>query len=128
MGRATFKKGDQLMVEGERGDTFFILRAGITSVAAEVASSVLLTAGVVHAPQQRTLKLHRTLAGTCNVTMGRRSVRDLNPGDGFGEIALIYNQPRTATVTATADCEVFMMNRSDASSLIISSQLSVVAF
>eukprot|EP01052_Picozoa_sp_SAG31_P082801 SAG31_NODE_42894_length_269_cov_1.029412_1_plen_51_part_10 len=51
MGRATFKKGDQLMVEGERGDTFFILRAGITSVAAEVASSVLFTAGVVHAPQ-----------------------------------------------------------------------------
>ena len=51
------------------------------------------------------------LAGTCNVTMGRRSVRDLKPGDGFGEIALIYNQPRTATVTATSDCEVFMMNR-----------------
>ena len=28
MGIATFKKGDQLMVEGERGDTFFILRKG----------------------------------------------------------------------------------------------------
>jgi hypothetical protein len=103
MTKAVFKQGDPLMAEGEQGDTFFILRSG-----------------------------------SCSVTMGRRQVRTLEAGDGFGEIALIYNQvccltshrncalwhrsdgqrvlrkclqPRTATITATADCTVFLMNR-----------------
>jgi cAMP-dependent protein kinase regulator len=49
--------------------------------------------------------------GTASVTMGTKFVRDLGPGDSFGEIALIYNNPRTSTIQATSTCVAFTLNR-----------------
>ncbi len=40
--------------------------------------------------------------GTADVRRKGRKVNTMNPGDFFGEIALISGQPRTATVTATS--------------------------
>jgi CRP-like cAMP-binding protein len=46
-------------------------------------------------------------AGTANVTVGGNVVRTLGPGDHFGEIALITDGNRTATITADSDLQCY---------------------
>jgi CRP/FNR family cyclic AMP-dependent transcriptional regulator len=50
-------------------------------------------------------------SGTAEVTQHGEHVRDLGPGDFFGEIALLEEDRRTATVTATAPMSVIVMTR-----------------
>jgi CRP-like cAMP-binding protein len=47
--------------------------------------------------------------GTARVTRNGRKLADLGPGDWLGEIALITNSPRTATVTATSPLDVLVI-------------------
>ncbi len=70
MGRRRFPAGTAIVVEGEIGTGFFLVRSGRAKVGAA----------------------------------GKR-IRTLWPGDHFGEIALILETPRTATVTAVTDVE-----------------------
>ncbi len=48
-------------------------------------------------------------AGKASVNVGGHEVRTLGPGDHFGEIALIAETPRTATITALSDVECYGM-------------------
>lgn len=47
--------------------------------------------------------------GTARVTVGDREVRQLGPGDFFGEVALVDSDRRTASVTVTSPMKVFVM-------------------
>ena len=51
--------------------------------------------------------------GAAQVTAAGRPIAELHPGDGFGEIALLRDVSRTASVTLTRDSEVFQLERSD---------------
>jgi CRP/FNR family cyclic AMP-dependent transcriptional regulator len=44
------------------------------------------------------------ISGTADVTVGNITVETAEPGTLLGEMALVENAPRTATVTAITDC------------------------
>ena len=53
-------------------------------------------------------------SGSVDVSRGGEFVRTLSsPGDGFGEIALLRNVPRTATVTATSESQLLGIGRTE---------------
>ncbi len=53
------------------------------------------------------------VSGEVEVTQGGRVLRTEGPGEFFGEIGLLRNVLRTATVTATTDCELLVIEQAD---------------
>jgi CRP/FNR family transcriptional regulator, cyclic AMP receptor protein len=51
-------------------------------------------------------------SGTAEVSRGGQRIGELGPGDFFGEMALLEEQRRTATVTATSPMSLIVMTRS----------------
>jgi CRP/FNR family cyclic AMP-dependent transcriptional regulator len=58
------------------------------------------------------------LEGEADVTKGDRSINRLGEGDFFGEIALVTQMPRTASVTATSDVRVLVITERDFAALL----------
>lgn len=54
-----------------------------------------------------------TGALACTKVIGgtKKHLKDYVPGEGFGELALLYNAPRAATITATAASTVMKLDR-----------------
>eukprot|EP00929_Paragymnodinium_shiwhaense_P065476 TRINITY_DN32818_c0_g1_i1.p1 TRINITY_DN32818_c0_g1~~TRINITY_DN32818_c0_g1_i1.p1 ORF type:complete len:1077 (-),score=350.15 TRINITY_DN32818_c0_g1_i1:118-3348(-) len=55
--------------------------------------------------------MYLLFGGTCEVIIDEQVVRELNVGDFFGEQSLLRDEPRSATVRATADAKVLSLNR-----------------
>ncbi|TML72723.1 MAG: cyclic nucleotide-binding domain-containing protein [Actinobacteria bacterium] len=51
--------------------------------------------------------------GSAKVTIGGAERRTLGPGDYFGEVALLTDSPRTATITAETDLRCYGMTSWD---------------
>ncbi|HEY3210936.1 MAG TPA: cyclic nucleotide-binding domain-containing protein [Actinomycetota bacterium] len=55
-------------------------------------------------------EMYVILRGTAEVTKNGRKLRELVPGDFFGEMAFLSPAPRTATVTARSDMRVMVLD------------------
>ena len=44
--------------------------------------------------------------GTVEIRMGEKLIQSLGPGEIFGEMAIVDNQPHSATAVAATDCRV----------------------
>jgi CRP-like cAMP-binding protein len=49
--------------------------------------------------------------GSVEISQAGSHVRDLVPGESFGEIALLRDVPRTATATAAEDVRLWALDR-----------------
>jgi CRP-like cAMP-binding protein len=67
------------------------------------------------------------LAGSAEVTVNGRPVGRLASGDGFGEIALLHDVPRRATVTACEPVRVAMLDRAEFAKLVDGAAAPVAA-
>ena len=57
--------------------------------------------------------LYILFTGTAIVSRANKLVAELTPGDFFGEMGFLLNPPRTASVKAGHDCQVFCMEADD---------------
>lgn len=77
----TYKKGDTLIKVGEHGEEYFILQTGCVEVQVYDDDSQEVIA-----------------------------TKTLTDGAAFGELALLYNSPRSATITALTDCNCWTLD------------------
>jgi CRP/FNR family transcriptional regulator, cyclic AMP receptor protein len=96
-------------------------KKGLEAVA-RIADELDLPSGKEMATQgDRGREFFVLLEGTADVTKGDQRINQMKKGDFFGEIALVTKMPRTATVTATSDVRVLVINERDFASLLKSS-------
>ncbi|OIP40289.1 MAG: hypothetical protein AUK47_08805 [Deltaproteobacteria bacterium CG2_30_63_29] len=58
-------------------------------------------------------ELYLLIRGTCDVVAGDIKLATIKTGHPFGELSLVDNQPRSATVSAAEDCGVLVIRRAD---------------
>jgi CRP-like cAMP-binding protein len=77
---------------------------------AQTADELDLREGTVLTREgQRGREFFVLIEGTVSVTQDGKSIGELGAGDWFGEIALLTQTPRTATVTATAPLRILVV-------------------
>jgi cAMP-dependent protein kinase regulator len=77
-----FSKGDTVINQGEQGDVLYLIESG-------------------------TLDCYKTF----NKEEGPKHLKVYQPGEAFGELALLYNAPRAATIVAKEDCILWALDR-----------------
>jgi CRP-like cAMP-binding protein len=76
------------------------------------------TGEILMAEGKRGAEFFVIVDGSARVSRGGRKLAELNAGDWVGEIALLSDVPRTATVVASSPLQTLVLTRSGLSSLI----------
>ena len=72
-------------------------------------------------------KLYMIKSGRVKVFTENRYVRELGEGSCFGEVALLFDKPRTATVVAAMNCKICYLTKEDFTSLVDENMLNYLA-
>jgi MFS family permease len=80
-------------------------------VAAELEPVAARTGDVIVREGEAGDRFYLIDEGSVDVTIRAQPVRRLGPGEYFGEIALVRDVPRTATVTARSDVRLYSLRR-----------------
>jgi cAMP-dependent protein kinase regulator len=93
-GPVLHNEGDNIIVQGELGDVFFLLEEG--------AVDVYIKKGDM--PEE--MKVHT-----------------YKPGDAFGELAIMYNAPRAATCRAASSCKLWSLDRTSFKVIVVAAAM-----
>jgi CRP-like cAMP-binding protein len=85
----------------------------IESLSRRTAELLVPVGGTVVREGEPGDRFYLVLSGTLEVSRGGRSVRQLGAGASFGEIALLHEGLRTATVTAVEPARLAVVGRHD---------------
>ena len=108
MFEAKFVPGQPIMTQGEDGDNFYIIDDGICDI--YVKGIGALTPDTEEGPQEH--EQHGGRVQICSIA------------DSFGELALMYNAPRAATVVARTDMTVWALDRTTFRSMVMGQAIS----
>lgn len=64
-------------------------------------------------------------SGSADVLVGGRCVLSLGPGQAFGELALMYDSPRSATIIATKDLVSWAIDRQTFKQVVVATTMRV---
>lgn len=76
------ERNQKIIVQGEAGDCLFLITSG-------------------------TLRCTKVFPGSTSQTF----LKTYQPGEVFGELSLLYNTPRAATITANDECVLYKLDR-----------------
>ena len=82
-------------------------RPVLERLAADVTESEVPAGTTVIAQHDPSDAFYVVLSGALDVFVGDTKVNDLHAGDWFGEIGLLEDLPRTATVRTVAPCRLY---------------------
>ena len=81
--KESFKAGEEIFAEGEKGDKFYLILKG-------------------------EVRISKIISG-----VGEEALRVLKKGEYFGEMSLIDDEPRSAHAIANTDVDLMVIDRSD---------------
>ena len=109
--------GDVVIQQGEPGDSFFVVHEGTLEVRVVPAHELHLAndsagSGCDGGNDGSSNDPAEALAALAIERPGQgRVVHQYGPGGRFGELALLYDRPRAASVVATTDCKLWRLER-----------------
>lgn len=89
-----FRAGETVFRQGDQGDNFYIVKNGE------------LERHIRHPKPGRRGEMTSSMIDVDEDTL----VKTLHDGDSFGELSIMYNAPRSATVRARTDCECWAIS------------------
>lgn len=94
-----FTKGDHVIDQGEHGDVLYLIESG-------------------------TLNCYKVF----KKEEGEKFLKVYNPGEAFGELALLYNAPRAATIIANDDSILWALDRETFNNIVKDAAMYILKF